>query len=439
LHYFNSYCSSKITNKNNSKKFFRFFPYVDRIFFSFFLLLSFVVFIGACSSSKRFTSNERLNENKEFKSDLNSIRILLDEKPTAIYITIQNKVYLFNEKRKIAEVNNGNTIECYGNPETVSIKIGRQNFIGRYFQIVAANGNAVKYNGHSYKGSLRIVSTRKSVLLLNFVDLENYLKGVISKEMPLGDGNENFEALKAFAISARTYTVTKMYEGNLLYDIFPDTRDQVYGGESSEETISNKAVEETAGMILTFNGEPAKVYYHSTCGGETEDVENVFPKPPVPYLVSVKDGSVPYCKISPRYEWEEVYSDDDIIRDLFESNLISNTDYKLDDFRVVEKFNSGRVKDLKFDLSLGNETKEIHLYGNEIRSKLRTPEKNRMLWSTLFEIKESGNKIIIDGKGYGHGVGFCQWGAIGRSREGQNYTEILNHYFPGTTLGKVND
>ena len=111
----------------------------------------------------------------------------------------------------------------------------------------------------------------------------------------------------------------------------------------------------------------------------------------------------------------------------------------MDDFRVVEKFNSGRVKDLKFDLSLGNETKEIHLYGNEIRSKLRTPEKNRMLWSTLFEIKESGNKIIIDGKGYGHGVGFCQWGAIGRSREGQNYTEILNHYFPGTTLGKVND
>ena len=439
MHYFSSYFSSKITTKNNTKKISQLFLYADKLFFPFFLLVSVVVFIGACSSSKRFTSNEGSNANGEFKSDLNSIRILLDEKPAAIYVTVQNKVYLFNEKRKIAEVNKGNTIECYSNPETVSIKIGRQNFIGRYFQIVAANGNSVKYNGQGYKGSLRIVSTGKSILLLNFVDLENYLKGVISKEMPLGIGNENFEALKAFAICARTYAVAKMYEGNLIYDIFPDTRDQVYGGEYAEETISNKAVEETTGMILTFNGEPAKVYYHSTCGGETENVENVFPKPPVPYLVSVKDGSDPYCKISPRYRWQEVYSDNDIIRDLYEANVISNKNYKLDNIKIADKFNSGRVKDLKIVLSSRDGSKEIHLYGNEIRSKLRTPEKNRMLWSTLIEIKESGNKIIIEGKGYGHGVGFCQWGAIGRSKAGQNYTEILNHYFPGTTLGNMND
>ena len=364
---------------------------------------------------------------------------MLDEKPAAIYATIQNKVYLFNEKRKIAEVNNGNTIECYCNPETVSIKIGRQNFIGRYFQIVAADGNAVKYNGKSYKGSLRIVSTGKSVLLLNFVDLENYLKGVIAKEMPLGSGNENYEALKAFAICARTYAAARMYEGNPLYDIFPDVRDQVYGGEDAERTISNKAVDETSGMILTYNGEPAKVYYHSTCGGETENVENVFPKPAVPYLVSVEDGSGPYCSISPRYKWVEEYTDEDIIQELYESNLIPNTNYKLDDMEIAEKFNSGRVKDLKIILRSNDGSKEIHLYGNEIRSKLRTPAKNLMLWSTLFEINESGNKIIINGKGYGHGVGFCQWGAIGRSQAGQSYTEILDHYFPGTTLGKVND
>lgn len=400
--------------------------------------MCFILVFYACSSSKRFTSDEA-TYGKKNDNDLNSIRILLDEKPAALFLTIQNKVFLFNEKRKIAEVNNGNTIECYGNPETVSVKVGRQNYIGKYFQIVAADGNSVKYNGKSYKGNIRIVSTGNSVELINFVDLENYLKGVIAKEMPLGNGDDNFEGLKAFTICARTYAAAKMYEGSALYDIFPDTRDQVYGGESAEETISNKAVEETAGMILFSDGKPAKIYYHSTCGGETENVENVFPKPRQSYLVATEDGSDPFCKISPRFKWEEVYTEKDIIQRLYDSNVIPATTYTLDDIRIVEKYNSGRVKNLEIDLSSGSGSKEIHLYGNEIRFKLRTPGKNLVLWSTLFDIKKSGGKIIFNGKGYGHGVGLCQWGTIGRSRAGQNYTQILNHYFPGTSLGKLND
>ena len=436
----NSYFSSKINSENKLKKLSKFPHRICKTIFSFSVLIFFIAVITACSSSKRFTSDEKTNTNdKVFANELNSIRILLDEKPAALYLTIQNKVYLFNEKRKIAEVNSGNTIECYGNPETVSVKIGRQNYIGKYFQIVAADGNSVKYNGQSYKGSLRILSTGSSVTLVNFIDLENYLKGVIAKEMPLGNGKDNFEALKAFTICARTYAAAKMYEGSPLYDILPDTRDQVYGGETAEETISNRAVEETSGIVLYFDGKPAKVYYHSTCGGETENVENVFPKPPQSYLVATEDGSDPYCKISPRYKWEEVYSGREIVQKLYDSNVISNTDCSLEDIRIVEQFPSGRVKDLEIDLSTGSGDKEIHLYGNEIRFKIRTPDKNRLLWSTLFKLKKSGDKIIFEGKGYGHGVGLCQWGTIGRSRAGQNYREILTHYFPGTELRKLND
>lgn len=442
------YLPSKISTVNNQNKIFLFLRNSYRIISSTFYIIILAFIFSACSSSKRFTSHEESytnkhenkNANENVETDLNSIRVFLDEKPAALYITVQNKVFLFNEKRKVAEVNSGNTIECYSNSQTVSIKIDRQNFIGKYFQIVAANENAVKYNGKSYKGSLRIVSTGKSVVLVNFIDLENYLKGVIAKEMPIGTNKENFEALKAFAICARTYAVAKMYEGSLLYDIFPDTRDQVYGGETAEQRISNEAIENTSGTILSYNSEPAKVYYHSTCGGETENVENVFPRPPVPYLISVDDGSNPYCKISPRYAWEEVYSANDIIQKLYNSNVILSTNYTLDDIEIVEKYNSGRVKDLEIDLNSGDGRKEIHLYGNEIRFKLRTPVKNLVLWSTLFTIKKgNSNTYIFEGRGYGHGVGFCQWGAIGRSKAGQDYKEILAHYFPGTSLSKIND
>ena len=79
------------------------------------------------------------------------------------------------------------------------------------------------------------------------------------------------------------------------------------------------------------------------------------------------------------------------------------------------------------------------LYGNEIRSRIRTAKKNRMLWSTLFEVERSGSDIIIKGKGFGHGVGLCQWGAIGQSRQGKSYKQILEHYFPGTETGRLYD
>ena len=401
-----------------------------------FLLSNFLVY---CSGSKRFTSEENFYR-EEFKPESNSVRVLLDEKPAALYITLQNKVYLLNEKKKIAEINKGNTLECYNQSDLLSIKIGRKNFSGKYFQLIPTEGKSIKYNGRSYKGSLRIVSSGTTVELINFVDLENYLKGVIAKEMPLGNGNDNYEALKAFVICARTYALMKTEEGKLLFDIFPDTRDQVYAGESAEQIISNRAVEETSGTILLYKDSPAKVYYHSTCGGVNENVENVFPQEPVPYLISIIDGDEPFCKISPRFEWEESYTEHQFIEKLFNANLINNTDYKLDDVSISRRFPSGRVDDIKILLTGNEGLKEIHLYGNEIRTKIKTPEKDLSLWSTLFDVEEgSGKNITIRGRGFGHGVGLCQWGAIGQSKQGITYDQILEHYFPGTVLGRIND
>jgi stage II sporulation protein D len=371
---------------------------------------------------------------------MNSLRILLDEKPAQLNLTIKNRVFFLNENDKIAELNKGSTIQFSQRSKKLNARIGDRNYYAEFFRLIPADGETISYNNKTYKGSLRIVPFGKFVDIINYIDLENYLKGVIPKEMPLGTGNENYEALKAFAICARTYALKKINEGKKLFDIFSDTRDQVYAGESAEELISSRAVEETRGTILVYDKKPAVVYYHSTCGGFNENVENVFRQTPLPYLISVKDGEKPFCKISPRFEWEEVYSENQFIDKLFEAKLINEKNYNISDINISRKFASGRIDDLEIILDGRNGRKEIHLFTGEIRSRIRTPERNLLLWSTMFNVeKRSNGNIMLTGKGFGHGVGLCQWGSIGQSQMGIEYTEILEHYFPGTELRKIND
>jgi stage II sporulation protein D len=413
----------------------------------FYILFSASILLINCAGSKRFSSDEKDYEEEfkseyksEINSEFNSIRVLLDERPNTLNITVSNNVYLLNEENKIAEINKGSNIQFDVNSHKLNAKVGRNNFSGKYFQLVSADGELIKLSGKTYKGILRIAAFGNFVDIINFINLEDYIKGVIAKEMPLGNGSENYEALKAFAICVRSYALKKMNGGNGLFDIYPDTRDQVYGGKSAEELISNKAADETKGVILVYDDKPATIYYHSTCGGLSESVENVFSQSEIPYLTSVKDGGDSYCNISPRFEWKEVYTESQFIKQLFNSKLINNKNFTVDDIRIESRFESGRVNDLEIILDGRSGRKELHLYGNEIRSKIRTPEKNLSLWSTMFNVTANSNgSFIFNGKGFGHGVGMCQWGAIGQSRLGIDYKNILEHYYPGTELGRIDD
>jgi stage II sporulation protein D len=114
---------------------------------------------------------------------------------------------------------------------------------------------------------------------------------VLAKEMPLGKDGENLEALKALSVCVRTYAIQKMKAGKIYFDLYADTRDQVYGGVDAESPISNRAADETKNIILKYSDLPALIYYHSTCGGQTESSQNVFTKENIPYLTSIKDGN----------------------------------------------------------------------------------------------------------------------------------------------------
>ncbi|WP_407931409.1 SpoIID/LytB domain-containing protein, partial [Ignavibacterium album] len=295
-------------------------------------------------------------------------------------------------------------------------------------------------NNKKYRGRIKFINIGGQVKVINQIGLEDYLKGVMTKEMPVGNGNENFEALKAFAIAARTYALNKIYSSQTYFDLLPDVRDQVYGGVESEHALSNKAVDETRGMILTYKDAPAIVFYHSTCGGYTESAVNVFTKVDPEYLRSVKDGDIAYCSISPNFNWRETLTEKEFIKRLADAKLTTNNDYSIEKFIIKSRFPSGRINELEIYLKNKNDIKPVSIFGNQIRSIIKNQSGNGILRSNNFIIEiTSDRNIVITGKGSGHGVGLCQWGAIAQSKSGKNYREILSHYFPGTEIKRLND
>ncbi|MCU0405771.1 MAG: SpoIID/LytB domain-containing protein [Ignavibacteriaceae bacterium] len=407
----------------------------------------------SCAPAKRFPESKQKDEKIEKEEKLEKeettesepstaeVRVLLNRSIPSESLKVESTLYLYNKESKVALVKSGNTINClenYGKPRLI---INGENFDGEKFFLSSAESNGIiKVNGKRYRGKIQISSSNDALDIINVLNLEDYVKGVLAKEMPLGKDEENLEALKALAICVRTYATQKIEDGNIYFDLYADTRDQVYGGVDAESPLSNKAVKETNNLILKHDGSQSIIFYHSTCGGYTESSQNVFTKEYIPYLTSIKDGSDPYCKISPRFEWTETYSKEIIISRLKSYSLLDNSNYRLEDISILSRFDSGRVNEMEIIVSGdGGEKNSVIIKGNEIRSIIRTADGKMILWSTLFDLSVRSNSVILIGKGFGHGVGLCQWGAIALSRKGWNYKDILNHYYPGIEASKLND
>ena len=405
-----------------------------------FLLLTISILIAGCSSSSKFTS--RWNNNspgRNTSTEGDAIRVLMDNPSNYFTWTVESTITLSIDNKNYGIISRGSEIEFTPDGDEVNLRISGRRVSGKVVTFSPQEG-LIRFKGHSYKGTIKVFAGNNSLSIVNSLSLEDYLKGVLPLEMPTGTDNENFEALKAFAICARTYSLNKLGENKSMFDVYLDTRDQVYGGVESEKEITNKAVDETRDMILTYNGKPAITYYSAACGGHTENVKNVFSAngSDLPYLAGVKDGDVPYCSIAPRFEWEERYSQSVFIDRLKSAGLIDNVNFIVGDVEVASRFESGRVNELRITLKSDvGEDKVVSVYGNNIRSVIRTANNKGILRSNLFDISMDNGDIVIKGKGYGHGVGLCQWGSIYLSQNGWNYKAILNHYFPGTQIGKI--
>jgi stage II sporulation protein D len=256
------------------------------------------------------------------------------------------------------------------------------------------------------------------------VPLEDYLVGVVASEMP-ADFNE--EALKAQALTARTYIVKQlMSKQNHLglpkgAQVGDTTMDQVY---SSDDQLRKEwgadyswkrkkvldAVRATSGQILTYNGEPIQATFFSTSNGYTENSEDYWPSK-LPYLRSVTS---PWDKSSPKFSNQQTFTVAD-----FEAKLGVRLGNGSQIGQITERTAGKRVGVVKF----GNKT----LTGKDIREKLG-------LKSSDFSWERKGGNIVISTKGYGHGVGMSQYGANGMAAAGKTYKDIVEHYYTGVAI-----
>lgn len=397
-------------------------------FFYLLILITFSILLTNCSSTIKYSSSE---SSETFSVSKNNIRVLLDEVHSFVF-TVKNELIINNGSKNIASVKKNNKITIEKSGSKIELKIGSKTFTSEKF-IFTAKENTVEYKNKNYRGELNFIVGNNKILIINNLDLDDYLKGVLPVEMGVLTNSDDYESLKAFAICARNFALMQISRKNKLYDVVPDVRDQVYGGKNVEFNIANKAVEETKGLALYYGNEIAQLFYHSTCGGKTEDANNVFSNA-ADYLVGISEGSYHHCEISPAYEWEERFSNERINTLLIDAGLTSSNE-KVIDISIQSKFSSGRINLLEIKREKGN---NIILKGNNIRYILKR-NNGQILRSSLFEITKSGNEFIIKGKGNGHGAGLCQWGAISLSRKGRNYKQIISTYFPKLTIKKTYD
>jgi len=301
-------------------------------------------------------------------------------------------------------------------------------------------------NGRRYRGRINVTSGRGGLTVVNRVGVENYLAGVVGPEIGARRPDE-LAAVLAQAVVSRSFAIKNRGRWEAFgFDAYADTRDQVYLGVAVESNQVWDAVRQTAGQIVTYDGAVIDAFFHSTCGFSTAGVEEAFATAQQrPYLRPVSDESSKghyYCDISPRFRWREEW-DATKLRAILSRTLPGVTPLsgdglqRITDVTVSRTTRSGRVGELRIVFERG----ETRIPGPDVRSVLR-PEADRMLASAAFQLavtRANGEvtRLIAAGAGSGHGVGMCQWGAIGRARAGQDYRKILTTYFPGTKIERI--
>jgi stage II sporulation protein D len=285
----------------------------------------------------------------------------------------------------------------------------------------------VKLGGDSnkkFEGKLSVRSSNGALFFIDELPLENYVQGVLEAEIPYGFPPE---ALKAQAVLIRTYAL-KNFDRHLKegYNLCDLTHCQVFGGREHSYRSYEEAVKQTKGVILASNFKPVEAMYHSTCGGHTSAFHRVFGGPMIPYLMGVDD--LGYCKDSPHQEWDGSIPLN-ILWDVLKKDMTTNPHGEIKNLKIVDGEKDGRVFTLalegqrNFDLPV---TQFMSVVGRYLGwSKVK---------SNWFEVEVNEGEARFKGRGLGHGVGLCQWGAKGMADAGKKFDEILFHYFPGTNL-----
>ena len=285
--------------------------------------------------------------------------------------------------------------------------------------VIIASPAFVTINGKRYRGLIECHPETKGILVINKLPLEEYLVGLINCEI---SSQWPMESVKAQAVIARSYALfQKASRRSAQFDLESSVMDQVYQGSDIEDSRAARGVEETAGEVLTFDGNVIQAFYHSNCGGHTEAAANVWGHP-LPYLQGV---DCKYCATAPSFRWEQTLPLKKI------ENQLSAAGYNTSGLKEIlpgTRNGSGRISEVILVTSAGKVTVPA--------PKFRMAIGSTVIKSTNFDMKTGSDSATFSGIGYGHGVGLCQWGTKQRAIDGFDYREILSYYYPGVKLSK---
>lgn len=314
-------------------------------------------------------------------------------------------------------------------------RVGRRDFNGTSLEISAETSPAIWVDDHLYRGRLRLVRQgARKMLAINVVSLEDYVASVVDGEMPATFPQA---ARQAQAIVARTYVLfqTQTTRANPVYDVYATTRSQNYLGYqyrgrdgrryAGESASSRRAADQTAGMICLSDGKTFCTYYTAVCGGRTAGGSAVFDDP-APALESV---TCAWCQEAELYRWTQEISAAEASETI--ARQFAARGKRFDSLAALRRINRTlNIHEAIFELSDGR--RRYRVSAIDFRRWFPT-----RIHSFQFEARIAAGQLIIEGKGHGHGVGLCQWGARGMAEGGSGPLEIIRHYYPGSEVVSV--
>jgi stage II sporulation protein D len=432
------------------------------------------------------------------KVPLLRVGIFLNYKEVVLKAENGINIYEITSMKTILSHHSSNPLKITATPH--GIEIGGKLFnAAKNIKIVPENGGFIQVNNYKYRGEIEIIYEHQLLNVINILEIEKYLYGVLKKEI---SPKWPDEVLKAQAIAARTFALSNMNKfADEGYNICATTNSQAYGGVNHEHPATNRAVNDTCGIILTFEGEPINAVYHSDSGGYTENSEDVWGGF-VPYLRSVPSN---YEEIvsPPNHQWDCSLTEEELLKKLANHGYHFNN---IQDIVINDKTEAGRVQSVvivgdnnqkiklktnDFRLLVGPTIIKSSLFDIDIDGKKTVEKKVNHDEQTIFEetteqalqkksvsevisedrdfsipelielLNRSKEKPVLEkeslpeeennnsnngtdnlvfyfrGHGNGHGVGLSQWGAYGMASQGYSYEDILKYYYQGVQLKKI--
>jgi len=313
-------------------------------------------------------------------------------------------------------------------PTKNGLKIGRSSFAVTRLEVIPKTRPTIRVNGHLYRGVVRLFRRADGrVSAVNVLPVEEYLASVVDSEMPASFPDA---ARQAQAIVARTYALYQKAHADpaSVYDLFASQRSQKYLGVeytdasgrrlAGESESSRRAVADTRGIVCQHQGHLFCTYYSAACGGRTTNGSELF-EDAAPILKSVP---CEWCRESSYYRWSADVGKKNLLEELKDVKALSTL--------VSIQQTAGPGGGVISRFRIGDGKQSLVVSGVELRDRLPVG----ILRSPHFSLALKKDVVRVEGRGHGHGVGFCQWGANGQARAGKSCFEIIRHYYPGVEL-----